>query len=130
MTVFSIRSIRFRLTFWYTLTLAVILAASGLFSYQYFSRTLYQQVDDELWNIAEQIATEHTHHAETALGSSGCCGLVRGLSHRGNWDAFVLLRGPDLELICASDNLLSRTLPFGAEAITRRSRTRPPISKP
>jgi heavy metal sensor kinase len=116
LTVFTIRSIRFRLTFWYALTLAVILAASGLFSYQYFSATLNQQIDDELWNIAAQIAVEHTQHAETALGSSGCCGLVKGLSHRGNWDVFLLLRGPDLEPICASENLLSGMLPLGAEA--------------
>ena len=72
MSVFLLRSIRFRLTFWYALTLAVILAASALFSYQYFSKTLNQQIDQGLQSIAEQLAAGHAGHALGLPVDSAC----------------------------------------------------------
>lgn len=116
MAVFFLRSIRFRLTFWYALTLAVILAASALFSYQYFSRTLSRQVDDELLGIAEQLGQEHAKHAGAPLGSIGC-NLLQERIHQANWDAFILLRGPNLQAVCASENLLAGDLEFGPVAM-------------
>lgn len=116
MSVFLLRSIRFRLTFWYALTLAVILAASALFSYQYFSKTLSQQVDKELRDVAEQIGIAHARHADAPLGSLGCDSLQERI-HQSNWDAFILLRGPNLQPVCASENLLAGSLEFGPVAM-------------
>jgi heavy metal sensor kinase len=116
LAVFFLRSIRFRLTFWYALTLAVILAASALFSYQYYSKTLRLQVDEELQNVAEQIGLAHLRHAGTALGAFGC-DLLQERIHQGNWDAYILLRGPNLQPVCASENLLAGDLEFGPVAM-------------
>lgn len=117
MSVFLLRSIRFRLTFWYALTLAVILAASALFSYQYFSKTLNQQVDQELLSIAEQVAAGHAGHAPELPIDPACCDVLQEHIHQGNWDAFVLLRGANLQPMCASDNLRSGSLEFGGVAM-------------
>jgi heavy metal sensor kinase len=116
LAVFFLRSIRFRLTFWYALTLAVILAASALFSYQYYSKTLRQQVDEELQQVAEQIGQAHLGHAGAALGAFGC-DLLQERIHQGNWDAYILLRGSNLQPVCASENLLAGSLEFGPVAM-------------
>jgi len=117
LAVFFLRSIRFRLTFWYALTLAVILAASALFSYQYYSKTLSQQIDLDLLEIAKQIAAAHVEHAAQGAVDAACCEMMQERVHRGNWDAFIVLRGPNLQAVCASDNLRSGTLEFGAVAM-------------
>ncbi len=115
MAVSPLRSIRVRLTFWYAMTLAVILAVSALFSYHYFSHNLREQVDRQVREIAR---TLDQHRAEIIQGSSAeenCDGL-QNLTHSNNWGAFVLLRDSSLQLICSSDNLLERELPFGPVA--------------
>jgi heavy metal sensor kinase len=116
LAVFLLQSIRFRLTFWFALTLAVIMAASALFSYQYFSSTLSQQIDAELREIAEQIEVAHSARADEPLGLLDC-ELLNERIHQGNWDAFIMLRGDNLQPVCASENLLDRTLEFGAVAM-------------
>ncbi|TLM63944.1 MAG: HAMP domain-containing protein [Deltaproteobacteria bacterium] len=113
MDFFLLRSIRFRLTFWYALTLAVILAASALFSFQYFSKTLRQQVDDQLLAISSEIATAHASHADQPFD----CNRLQDHIHQGNWDAYILLRGPNLQAVCASENLLVGDLEFGPVAM-------------
>ena len=107
-------SIRFRLTFWYTLTLAVILAVSGLFSYYYFSFSLRQQVDVQLREIARHIDRRHEEIFQP--DGSVDCEPLQNLIHTYNWDAFILLRTKNLHASCASDNLLGEELPFGAVA--------------
>lgn len=107
-------SIRFRLTFWYTLTLAVILAVSGLFSYYYFSFSLRQQVDVELREIARHIDRRHQEIFQP--DGSLDCEPLQNLIHTYNWDAFILLRTKNLHASCASENLLGEELPLGAVA--------------
>ena len=113
MSILLLRSIRFRLTFWYALTLAVIMAASGLFSYQYFSKTLRLQVDDELQQIAGHLALAHAERAGVLFD----CIQLQEHIHQGNWDAFILVRGANLQPVCASDNLLAGNLEFGPVAM-------------
>jgi heavy metal sensor kinase len=117
LAVFFLRSVRFRLTFWYALTLAVILAASALFSYQYFSKTLNQQTDQELQSIVEQLAAGHARHAFGLSIDPACCAVLQEHIHQGNWDAFILLRAANLQPMCASDNLRSGKLEFGGVAM-------------
>lgn len=103
------------MTFWYAMTLAVILAVSALFSYHYFSHSLSQQVDRQVREIAR---TLDQHRAEIVQSSSPelNCGSLQGLIHSNNWPAYLLLRDASLRLACTSDNLLERELPFGPVA--------------
>ncbi len=108
-------SIRVRLTFWYAMTLAVILAVSALFSYHYFSHNLREQVDRQVREIAR---TLDQHHAEIIAenGEKQSCLGLQNLTHSNNWGAYLELRDASLQRICASDNLLDRELPFGPVA--------------
>ena len=111
-----LHSIRFRLTFWYILTLSVILAASALFAYQYYARTLRDQVDRDLLAMAEQVGDLHIKHLQQIPPANDCKELDER-THQGNWDAFVLVRGSNLQPLCSSDNLLIGELEFGAVAM-------------
>jgi len=115
LAVSPLRSIRVRLTFWYAMTLAVILAVSALFSYHYFSHNLREQVDQQVREVAR---TLDQHRADIIQDSSvepNCNGL-QTLAHSNNWGAFVALRDSSLQQACTSDNLQGRELPFGPVA--------------
>ncbi len=103
------------MTFWYAMTLAVILAVSALFSYHYFSHNLGKQVDRQVRGIAR---TLDQHRAEIIQDSSAelDCGGLQKLTHSNNWGAYLLLRDASLRQVCASDNLLEDELPFGPVA--------------
>lgn len=67
--MFSRRPIRFTLTLWYAVTLAVILVFFSSFLYLTFSRELYLEADRDLLAIAESIASpmlEPFHHTSPA----------------------------------------------------------------
>ncbi|ACM18777.1 sensor histidine kinase, HAMP domain-containing [Geotalea daltonii FRC-32] len=55
--MFFFRSIRFRLTLWYLVTLALILLLFSTFIYLTISKRLYAEVDRELLAIAEAVAS-------------------------------------------------------------------------
>lgn len=55
--MFFFRSIRFRLTLWYLVTLALILLLFSTFIYLTISNRLYAEVDQELLAIAEAVAS-------------------------------------------------------------------------
>ena len=115
MAVSPLRSIRVRLTFWYAMTLAVILAVSALFSYHYFSHNLSAQVDFQVREIARTIDSER--RALLKYGDSlHSCEQMQDLVHNHNWGAFLLLRDASLQELCTSDNLMDRVLPFGPVA--------------
>ena len=115
MAVSPLRSIRVRLTFWYAMTLAVILAVSALFSYHYFSHNLREQVDHQVREIARTLDQHRTDIIPDSSASPDCNGL-QTLSHSNNWGAYLVLRDASLLQACASDNLLERGLPFGPVA--------------
>jgi len=108
-------SIRVRLTFWYAMTLAVILAVSALFSYHYFSHNLREQVDRQVREIARTLDQHHSEIIAASDGEQSCDGM-EGLTHSNNWGAYLLLRNASLQEICSSDNLIDRELPFGPVA--------------
>jgi heavy metal sensor kinase len=111
-----LHSIRFRLTFWYILTLTVILTASALFAYHYYERTLRDLVDRDLLAIAQQVSDLHVAHLNLK-DEQHRCEEFNELTHQRNWDAFVLLRGSNMQPLCTSDNLLIGDLEFGAVAM-------------
>lgn len=115
MAVSPLRSIKVRLTFWYAMTLAVILAVSALFSYHYFSHNLLEQVDSQVREIARTLDQNRTDLIQETSPLLDCNGL-QNLTHSNNWGAFLVLRDASLQRICTSDNLLGKELPFGPVA--------------
>jgi heavy metal sensor kinase len=106
------RSLRFRLTLWYALTLVVILAASGLFWHQSLARNLQQHVDQNLLLIAEDLASLPLAHASEA----DCAAFDDYLRlHAGG--AYVQLLTLGGEVRCASSNLRKLRLPQSTAAL-------------
>ncbi len=82
------RSIRFRLTLWYVLTLAVILAASGFFWQLYLSRNMLSHIDDRLLLVAQDVGSFHElHHEEPP--SAAQCQALEDFIRLHNWGEFV-----------------------------------------
>jgi heavy metal sensor kinase len=97
------------------MTLAVILAVSALFSYQYFSHNLREQVDRQVREVARTIDKHRAEIVQSESKQLDCAGLQK-LTHSYNWGAFLLLRDAGLQQACSSDNLLRQDLPFGPVA--------------
>ncbi len=110
-----LRSIRFRITFWFTLTVVVIQAASAYFSFRYFSQTLHERIDTELHEVASQIGASYREEGWSTRGKEGCDHLQE-LIHRGNWHAYIQLYNGSMQPLCRSDNLRDGELAFGAVA--------------
>ncbi len=95
MAVSPLGSIQVRLTFWYAMTLAVILAVSALFSYHYFSHNLREQVDHQIRGIARTLDQHRADIIQDSSSSLNCEGL-QNLTHSHNWGAFLFLRDASL----------------------------------
>ena len=115
MAVSPLRSIRVRLTFWYAMTLAVIMAVSALFSYHYFSHNLRAQIDSQAKEIGRLLDKERSALLRDESPFLSCEGL-EALVHSQNWGAYIMLRDASLQRSCKTDNLLGRELPFGPVA--------------
>ena len=112
------RSIRFRLTLWYALTLAVIMAASGVFWYLYLGDSLVRSTDEKLLILAEDL---RFFHRQEIAGEEHCPGLedyVRG--HR--WQEYVQIFDETGRLACRSSNLEGWHLPLGSRALEQARR--------
>jgi len=110
------RSIRFRLTFWYVVTLAAILAASGSYWYWTLSRNLQGHVDEKLLLVAEDVISFHLLDRHAPSGSFSCRELEDFIrSH--NWSEFVQFLNEQGNIACYSSNLKDGFLPTSAEAL-------------
>ncbi|MBE0599267.1 MAG: heavy metal sensor histidine kinase [Desulfuromonadales bacterium] len=107
-------SIRFRLTLWYSLTLAVLLAASGVFWHGYLSRSLLRQMDEKLLAVAQDVRYFHREVAPPA-GDEHCPGL-EGFVLRHDGTEFVQILDETGKIACTSSNMDSFRLPLSPAA--------------
>ena len=110
------RSIRFRLTLWYAITLFVILAASGVIWHMYLSRNLLGRIDESLVIIAEDVGTFYVGNPSCDdVGKDPCQGL-EGFIRRHNWGEYVQIIAKDGCVACRSGNLGGPSLPLSKRA--------------
>lgn len=109
------RSIRFRLTLWYTLALAVVLTASGFFWHWYLERTGVRHLDEQMTIVAVDTVSlaASRFDADGLLQPSdgSLCQELEELVHRHNWGELVQLRNRYGALICASQTSQHWDLP-------------------
>jgi heavy metal sensor kinase len=117
------RTIRFRLTLWFALTLAAVLAASGFFWHFYLGRELLRHIDDTLRIVAADVATFHQAvHAEhnfsylTPEPEEHCAGLETFV-RRHNWGEFVQVLDERGGIHCTTSNLKNFHLPLSKAAM-------------
>jgi heavy metal sensor kinase len=118
------RSIRFRLTLWYVLTLAVILAASGFFWQLYLSRNMLSHIDDKLLLVAEDVGSFHRMHQEEPLSAEQCRALEDFIRMH-NWGEFVQILSDRGNITCSSSNLKDFHLPLSKPALQHAARSKP-----
>ena len=119
-----LRTVRFRLTLWYALTLAVILAASGLFWHLYLARNLLSHLDERLLIIAEDVASYHFLGQNEGAGHDACQTLEQFIRQH-NWGEYVQLLDAQGHIDCASSNLKDFALPLDLEARRSAAQGRP-----
>ena len=118
------RTIRFRLTLWYVLTLAVILTASSIFWISNLSRTLLQHVDERLLLVADNISTYHfTQHAPQPAQPS--CEGLQSFIGRHSWHSYVQVLNAEGTITCTTPNLDRFRLPLNKEALLHAARGEP-----
>jgi len=117
-------SIRLRLTLWYALALAAILAASGVFWYVYLERTMLAHQDERLEMIAEDVAalhrSQHKNNPVRGTVSAKHCSQLEEFLRQRNWGEQVLVRGLSLDPLCRSNNLRNEDLPL-SDKVRRRA---------
>jgi heavy metal sensor kinase len=117
----GLRSIRTRLTVWYTGLLLVILLLIGTLSYQVLAWSLYQDVDASLVAVAQVI--RDTKHARSGGGAAEAA--LRELLGPDFIDKFFQLRDPEGRLGEGSASLRNRGLPLSSLARANAARGQP-----
>jgi heavy metal sensor kinase len=109
-------SIRLRLTLWYALTLAVILAASGFFAYFYLAKKLLNETDHELLTLADEIV----FFQERDAVAGDPCASTRELYFRHHRDSFMRILDPAGNEICASQTFRAPLSPAARQATEKK----------
>lgn len=116
-----LRSIRFRLTIWFALTLAVIMAASGLFWHNQMKRNLLGHIDERLVLIAENISSFHTYY-HTPNPGHDMCPPLRELIDSNRWGAYVQVVDAAGDISCSTANMQGLILPIDKETLQQAGR--------
>ena len=112
------RTIRFRLILWYALSLAVVLAASGLFWYFYLANNLLRHVDEQISNVAQDV--NGYMNDELKAGRPNDCRELKSFLHRHhNWGGFIAIQDQNGAITCASHSLGDIRLPLSDVALQR-----------
>lgn len=109
-------SVRFRLAFWYVVTLAVILTASGVYWYWTLSRNLQGHVDATLMMVAKDVISFHLVESPETPQEETCRKLETFIREH-NWSEFVQFVNEQGNIVCHTSNLLEARLPISAEAL-------------
>ena len=110
------RSIRFRLTSWYALTLAVALTASSLFWYVALSNNMMSHVDERLLDVAKMV--EHKHNAEHRnMPKDQACGDLDTYIIDHNWAGYAQVRNNLGNIICTINSIDGIPLPLNKSAL-------------
>lgn len=105
-----IRSIRSRLTIWYTLIVAVIFVVIATVTYKYLSATLYDQLDRSLLNEARWITQQMEIRKAGAEPDERVMAAIREHSAYYPTKEFVEIWTPEGRLFCQSLNIAGDSL--------------------
>lgn len=102
------RSIRFRLTLWYALALAVILTASGVFWLWYLGQATEKHLDERMSIVAAdavslielQLSDQKWQSSEEAR----LCERIDTMTHRQKWNELVQVWDQQGDLVCSTES--------------------------
>ncbi len=100
------------------LTLAVILAASGVYWDRSLHRSLLGHMDEKLLLVAENAKAFHLQDHQDRPAPHACRSLESFIRSR-NWSQYVQFLSPQGDVSCYTGNLKGFFLPAGSEALSR-----------
>lgn len=114
-------SIRVRLTLWYALALAAVLAASGVFWYLYLGRIMVGHLDEHMLTVAADVATfyDFAPVEKIKVDAGRRCEGLEGFLRRHSWSDYVELRNFAGEQVCSSAGGEAPPQPLAAGLLKR-----------
>lgn len=110
------RTIRFRLTLWFAVALAVVLTASGFYWQHSLSQNLLAHIDRRLQEVAQEAGRVHLGHQQ-ALDPPRQCGALEAFLREQNWNEYVQVLDGQGTVECVSSNLKDFRLPLSKQAL-------------
>jgi len=108
-------SVRLRLTAWYGLTLAAVLAAVSLFWYVALSSNLLLHLDEGLQEAARAAELGHVYEQQILVPEQACA-ILELYSYSQDWTAAIQLRAPNGDIACRIRGKVEIELPFSIDA--------------
>lgn len=118
------RTIRFRLTLWFAIALAVVLTASGFYWHNSLSQSLIDQVDRRLAQVARESAHLHLSLAREPDPQRQCA-MLDNILREQNRSEYVQVLNPEGMAECLSSNLRGFGLPLSPKALQEAAQGRP-----
>lgn len=110
------RTIRFRLTLWFAIALAVVLTASGFYWQHSLSQNLLGHIDRRLAEVAQETGLVHLGHQQ-ALDLPHQCDALEAFLREQNWNEYVQVLDGQGTVECVSSNLKGFRLPLSKQAL-------------
>ncbi len=119
----SIRSsIRFKLTLWFALTLAILMLSSEIFWDRHLATILEGNTDSRLARTGDILADLSHKGAYDAPGAEeDQCEEIKSFVHRHNWGVSIQQRSPRGDATCVTENLGELRFPLNRKALRRLS---------
>lgn len=112
----ALNSIRFKLTLWFALTLAILMLVSEIFWDRHLSVIMEENTDSRLSQATETLVTHHLQEHARPGGVTDDCALINDFVNRYNWGVYVQQLNSSGEIICTTGNFGEMRFPLGREA--------------
>ena len=116
-------SIRFKLTLWFALTLAILMLSSEIFWDRHLASILEGNTDSRLARTGDILA--HLSHQEPNLSpeaEAAQCQETKKFVQQYNWGVSIQQRSPRGEVTCITENLGALRFPFNRRALRQLSK--------
>jgi heavy metal sensor kinase len=120
----SIRSsIRFKLTLWFALTLAILMLSSEIFWDRHLATILEGNTDSRLTRTGDILADLSHKGSYDAPGTEERqCEELKNFVHRHNWGVAIQQRNPRGETTCVTENLGELRFPLNRKVLRQLNR--------
>ena len=116
-------SIRFKLTLWFALTMAILMLSSEIFWDSHLATILERNTDSRLARTGDILADlSHKGPYEVPGAEEAQCAEIKSFVHRHNWGVAIQHRNPHGEVTCVTENLGEVQFPLNRYALRQLSR--------
>ncbi len=111
-------SIRFKLTLWFALTLAILMLSSEIFWDRHLATILEGNTDSRLAQTGDVLADlSHKEPYDAPGAEEAQCQEIKNFVYRYNWGVAIQQRNPRDEVTCVTENLGELRFPLNRRAL-------------